>query len=382
LGNRVKAKKKPGYYLSILLFMALGGLAGMLAAPLLREVLTQAGNPGQTMLRIACLLLLLALAVWLQIVIHEAGHLVFGIMTGYRFSSFRVGSLNFIKTGEHIQLKRMSLAGTAGQCLLAPPEDRENFPVMPYLLGGVILNLLVSLLCLGGYFLLSGVALLRFFLLCMGLVGILYAVLNGVPSRMNMVDNDGYNALLLRKNPQAKRALWIALQMNARLSQGESLADMPEEWFDLPDEAQMGSSLVASLAVFRANWLMDRMAFEEADRLMACLLSRSGVSLPGIYRHVLLSDRAYCALMGAGSSQVLDTYRGQAHQKAIKLLWSQLGILRTEYAYALLASRDPQAANAALEEFDKQAAQHPYAGDVRSERKLLQLAAERAAAQA
>ena len=43
------------------------------------------------------LLLAIYLAMFIQMVVHEAGHLVFGLLTGYQFSSFRIGSFMFIK---------------------------------------------------------------------------------------------------------------------------------------------------------------------------------------------------------------------------------------------------------------------------------------------
>ena len=39
----------------------------------------------------------LLLANFLQTVIHEAGHLVFGLLSGYQYCSFRIGSFMWIK---------------------------------------------------------------------------------------------------------------------------------------------------------------------------------------------------------------------------------------------------------------------------------------------
>ena len=58
------------------------------------------------------LLLGLALAMVIHTVIHEAGHLIFGLATGYRFISYRVFQFMWIKQGGRIRFTRMSLAGT------------------------------------------------------------------------------------------------------------------------------------------------------------------------------------------------------------------------------------------------------------------------------
>lgn len=153
MGKQAKKRRDPGKYLSILLFLVLGGVAGFAAAPLLRQIVPPGGSLGHVLPPIAGMLALAALALWLQIVLHEAGHLVFGLLTGYQFSSFRVGSLCLMKVNGRLRIRRMSLAGTAGQCLLEPPPDSARFPVLVYLLGGSLMNLLVGLGCLAGYLL-------------------------------------------------------------------------------------------------------------------------------------------------------------------------------------------------------------------------------------
>ena len=55
---------------------------------------------------------LLAFSMLLQIIIHEAGHLLFGLISGYHFVSFRIGSYILVKGPEDkLSLKRFHLAG-------------------------------------------------------------------------------------------------------------------------------------------------------------------------------------------------------------------------------------------------------------------------------
>ena len=55
------------------------------------------------------------ISVLIQIVIHEAGHLIFGLLSGYQFCSFRILILMWIRSEGRIRLKRLSIAGTGGQ---------------------------------------------------------------------------------------------------------------------------------------------------------------------------------------------------------------------------------------------------------------------------
>ena len=104
---------------------------------------------------------------------------------------------------------------------MVPPEMvNGTFPVALYNLGGPISNLIVSLVFLpvlilapqGGYFAL-------FSFLMIG-VGIVFGMSNGVPLRTKSVDNDGYNAVSLRKNKEAMRAFWIQMKVNEQLRHG------------------------------------------------------------------------------------------------------------------------------------------------------------------
>ena len=64
------------------------------------------------------------LALVLQTLIHEAGHLVFGLLTCYRFVSFRIFNLTIINKAGKFAFRRFSVLGTAGQCLMSPPARK------------------------------------------------------------------------------------------------------------------------------------------------------------------------------------------------------------------------------------------------------------------
>jgi len=66
----------------------------------------------------------------LQIVLHEGGHLLFGLLSGYRFVSFRIFNWTLIRQEGKFRLKRFGIAGTGGQCLMLPPDKPlEEIPL-------------------------------------------------------------------------------------------------------------------------------------------------------------------------------------------------------------------------------------------------------------
>ena len=134
-------------YIGLLFFLVIGGVCGWFFGYYLGETVSEGASPGETLMSVGILLLGFYVMLYLQIVVHEAGHLVFGLLTGYRFSLFRIGSLTFLRdpVSGKIRVKRMQLAGTGGQCLLVPPQPVDGkIPFALYHLGGSLMNLIAS----------------------------------------------------------------------------------------------------------------------------------------------------------------------------------------------------------------------------------------------
>ena len=54
-------------------------------------------SPRDFVLQMAFCMIMVFVAFFVQAVIHEFGHLLFGLLTGYKFISFRIGNVMFIK---------------------------------------------------------------------------------------------------------------------------------------------------------------------------------------------------------------------------------------------------------------------------------------------
>lgn len=318
------------------------------------------------------------LVMFLHIIIHEAGHLVFGLLTGYRFSSFRIGSFMLVKERGQLRLKRLSLAGTGGQCLLCPPDlQNGKMPYVLYNLGGALMNLIFSLLCFLLYLPCQGVPYLSPLLLLSVSIGMMIALTNGIPMRIGLIDNDGRNALSMGKDAECLRAFWVQMKINEQTASGFRLRDMPEEWFAMPTEKGMQNGIGSAVAVFRCNWLMDEHRFDEADALMAEILSGKNAVL-GLYRNLLTCDRIYCELIGKNRAEVLKALLTKEQKKFMKSMKSFPTVLRTQYAYALLAEQDKKNTEKYKSLLEKAARRHPYQADIESERELVEIAEEKA----
>ena len=309
-----------------------------------------------------------------HIIIHEGGHLVFGLLTGYRFSSFRIFSFMWVKDGESVKFKRHSIAGTGGQCLMSPPDIKNGeMPIVWYNLGGSLMNIIFSTVFLICFFLFNSVSVLSGILLLFALLGFSLAILNGVPMRMGAIDNDGYNAISLTKDAEAREAFWMQMKVVEETTKGVRLRDMPPEWFTVPTDEAMSNSMVAARGVFACNRLMDEERFEEADELMAHLLEiESG--MVGLHRSILVCERIYVELIHQNRREVVEEKLTKNLQSFMKAMKDTLSILRTQYAIALLYDGDKAKAETIKAQFEKRAKTYPYPHEIDSERDLMKLA--------
>lgn len=345
------------------------------------------------------MLLLLVVVFFIHIIIHEAGHLVCGLLTGYRFCSFRIGGVMLAQTEGKLKLKRYALPGTGGQCLMAPPDFNDGkMPYVLYNLGGCLFNILFAFVALLLSLVMQSVPMAVVFLQYVALIGVIVALLNGIPMQLYMVNNDGYNALCLGRHPAELRAFWIQMKVMEQIAEGVRLKDMPDEWFTLPTEEEMQNSMCAAIAVFACNRLLDSLKIQEAGELIEKLLEiESG--MVDLHRMMLQEDRLYCELVGKNDIIKVVQYWGNSQEAFEKQMKNHPSIIRTRYAFHLLyglyeikergtpvypeKDRTPdlltvekaeKLAEASKKRFEKCARTYPYPCEIESERELMEYA--------
>ena len=366
----MKNKKKVSNIVSFCLILLLSVAAGIFCGYAIADYSAKlSGGLLVKLLLLASGLLLMALAYLLQVLIHEAGHLVFGLISGYEFLSYRIGSFMLVKDSQgKLSIKRYSLAGTAGQCLMAPPDFEEDgyLPVGLYNMGGVLLNAVTAMLSFWAYYLSGKTVVLPMFFLCLGILGLSQALINALPVEVSGIPTDGRNALALGKDQKALRAFWIQLKINQYSSQGQRYRDMPEDWFSLSGDEANSGPLNSALAVFRANRFMDMQQFQDAWQLISQLLEET--ALPGLYQNLLKVDSLY-----------LQALKGQAPQpeksleKFMKAMKNYSSVLRSRCALALAAG-DGAKALEYRRQLEALRPSYPFSGELDSELELVELA--------
>ena len=141
--------------LKFILWLLVGGLIGLLIGGLIVVAFTDTTwseyidkyysielGEGVAVFLVALCAMIVSLLILVPI--HELGHLVCGLLTGYRFVSFRIFNYTVVRIDGKIRIKKFAIAGTGGQCLLTPPDlPIEKIPTGWYNFGGILANILV-----------------------------------------------------------------------------------------------------------------------------------------------------------------------------------------------------------------------------------------------
>ena len=187
-------------FVNLLFGLAMGYLWGVMISGYFLKLANQYSWPLMLLVALAALFCL-ALAFVLQIILHELGHLLFGLLSGYRFVSFRFG------------FRLLAQCGLLCRCVMCPPalDEDGTFPLSLYSLGGIFLNLLSGLLFLWLFFISGGMLLLTLFSLSAGILGLGLGLMFALPVKYS----DGYNALWLNDDDAALHGHWLCLREEA-----------------------------------------------------------------------------------------------------------------------------------------------------------------------
>ncbi len=316
-------------------------------------------------------LLAFCVALVVLIPIHELGHLVCGLLTGYRFVSFRIFNYTFIRINGKVRMKKFAIAGTGGQCLLDPPEVPYNkVPMAWYNAGGVLANLVVLLLILPLLFLklppLWSTAIFIFFL-----VDVCIILINGIPMQVGGVGNDAYNMLLLHRSPESKRGIVTQLRSNAMIQNGVRPKDMPEEWFEVPTNVDYKNVFEVTIPLMAASRHIDEMDWDKARGEMEALYCHRDKIMP-LYVKEIACELVYLLLISgetARASELLDKDLKKYIETYRKVMSSKERLL---CAVALLIDNDRAKALEIYENLKSRKDDYLLQGEVKSDLALME----------
>ena len=372
MSEKVKNKGRLGTLVSFLCFAVIGLGCGIAVIPVIDYFMGKDSNFFIALMGLFLMLSLMYVAIFLEMAIHELGHLVFGLLTGYKFVSYRVGSYTFIKEDGKLKIKKFTLPGTGGQCLMAPPEYTTTMPYILYNAGGAIFNFFSSLIFLLLFFPFSDIPFLSSFLLMAAFISFGLGTMNIIPL---IYGNDGSNIANIHKSEMERKAFWAQMKMAQLQSENIRLKDMPDEVFPVRSKEEVEGIMTSSAFAYYESYLVDRGEFEEALNIAKEVISSP--LLVGVLRSAVKCDEIYTLLLLGREKKEIDEIKDKKLIKEMKAMRGMLFVMRCEYAYALLYEGNVNKANEIRKAFDLTASNYPYLSEIEGERYLMDEALSR-----
>lgn len=371
-------KKHFGMILVYIAYMVCGALCSGYGYKLVVAGRPAVEGIGSQLMLSGFVLFILIAAIYAQIIVHEGGHLLMGLASGYRFCSFRIGNHIFLKQDGKLVRKKFTIAGTGGQCLLYPPDcPPEECPFFLYNIGGAAANFLSAIIA--GLILrcFPAASFFSAFLFDTLVVGIVLGALNAIPLKLGGIANDGCNISQMRRDRRARWALWLQLHINGLITEGTRLRDMDEALFQLQPGDDLNNPLIGAIEQYRLEYLMDKREFPEAEKLCRSLLRVPG--LMDQQRNEINCTLLFLELIGERRPEAVNRIYRKRLAKYIKVTACYVSRRRLMYAYELLFKQNEDEARKQLAAFEKTAETYPFRGEIEGERELITLIDERAA---
>lgn len=169
----------------------------------------------------------LVISLMISTIIHEGGHLIFGLITGYRFLSFKVLDLSMSKISGKISFN-LEKSFVVGQCLMSinPKIDKSEIKYKLYQSGGILLNaffLIIFLVSTIIYTLNTGEP--SYILTSLVYINANLLVNNAIPANSQGLFNDALNIRLMNSDENIKYTLFNLLRLQQLLQSNQELSE-------------------------------------------------------------------------------------------------------------------------------------------------------------
>ena len=370
-------KKKPKISLKSLLPYAFGVVLGLVIANINghnagAEAAAEGSSLGMELLALLPGLASLVIGLILHIILHEAGHLAAGLLSGYKFTSFRVGNIMISRQDGKLKLGKFSIVGAGGQCLMSPPQPTNNtYPFALYYLGGGLMNFIASGIFIAVFLLTKDTFLYSGdIFITLAVVGVFLGLINILPLKFSGIVTDGHNFISLAKSEKTRQANWLLLTANACISSGERAKNLPEEWFVFPEDYDFNDTLSANIATMGLARLIDCHKFDEAKIFAETILSK-GDKLIELLKNEIRCELLFLEIICEKRPDEIERLFTTELKKYIMASKTHLSKHRLMYAYEKLVSQNDENAKKSLVIFNKICLAYPFSGERESEKELI-----------
>lgn len=291
--------------------------------------------------QIGIFFLLALIFILISVIIHESGHLVFGLLNNYRFLSFTLFFISLIKKDGEFKFEKGGISGAAGQCLMVPNKTKMTLvETTMYNLGGVIFNLTLALflIVVEDFFNLKGFPLIIYRLFYAS--NIFLGLTNLIPLKVSGIVNDGYNVLMLFKDEESLQVINDVLRINESLVNGKLYQDLPEKYFFFDQQLDYNNPLLTISFINYLKFLIETNNFEQAYQDLEIFSNKYKKVIP-YYKNYLETTLIYFDLIENLNEAALR----EKHQKLNQIIFKtnqSLVWLRAQVAYHKIISQDQE----------------------------------------
>lgn len=227
----------------------------------------------------------------LSIALHELGHLICGLLSGYKFGTYKLFGFVWIVEDGKVRLKRDKNKLMAGQCLMFPPEDESNFKYVLYNLGGGFVNLLFGVIFIAVIIFVHMNDTIFFICLAGATANIYMAATNLIPMAFDL-PNDGMNVWMASRTKAGKHGLYCIFKFNQLLMEGMRYRDMNiNDFIFIVGDDAVKSNFMDMYPIFcQAAYYYDR---GELEKSIACYDHIDLKSMQKYYRNSAYIDYLY-----------------------------------------------------------------------------------------
>jgi len=272
----------------------------------------------------------------IQSIVHELGHLIFGLLTGYKSWIFRVFNMALVKDKGKYSLKLCSHSEALGQCLMLPLGNTNRkgelgYSYGLYNLGGVILNFISGIIFLFLTLELKDISIYSWlFLVFNMLYGIGFSIINGLPFIEN---NDGHNYILLNRDYNAQESYNRQLNIFYELYQGKTYGEIEFKKIKVHNQIDLSNSIILWHKMMECYYYMD---LNRWDRAKGCIEAfRPFINNLSINDRIFLYlEELYLSIVTKEPSDKIEKLF-ELTKEFIKKNRSDINVYRVETAYKI-----------------------------------------------
>lgn len=311
------------------------------------------------------------------VIVHEFGHLIFGLLTGYTFAAIGFGHHLFLRRDGRVRRFVYKLPGALGFCAMEVPDMKDgSFPFALYLSGGAFGNTFLALVCIFAFLsgIGSGILFFPHAFLFPAFVNAYSAIVSILPIKTKLLNTDGKQLFDLLKHKNMRKSFWICEKISAAQYRGIKFEDIPSEWFNETDDTR--SVYAASI---RAVRLLARAETESEPKEVCALIEKElseNNALSGIAKGLLTCMRIYYESIGERDAGTLKKLLTQTQIDFMKRMKNMPSAIQSEYAYTLLVEKDVREASRIKVRLEKISKKYPFPAEIDTAKKLIARADE------